>query len=1171
MERFNGCRKKVLFVLSGLMAAVMVVVTFCSHMVPVTVMEKVQEVNVSKDKYKGDEMFLDKKPQFRTKAKFKILEIVPYRGMAEMGYAIDGEEPADIRQMDYEYYNNQFRQNIHHSTNIVNWITEDGKPENTGHLENQNAFIKTTLKAALKLSNSEVKSYIDNHSVDVVVVEPKQINAHPELIDQADFITVHDDFAKQPNDYFKRFIHVFETYGYEAACKTLKKKYDGCQSNELPKFNYGATDDLSMDVIKKLFCYGLIDEQPLALPGHVVKPESVSTNTNLMKLGYAVSVARALQDMGEMNIQDVYHNLFEVNHKDSWDFWEFKPMVEYLCPNRTPNERDEIVNKVRGNYDNTVDNEFVGSYTSTTVFAYAHGAGVQSSFISKMAQSDSYDKSIQTSAEEDWCKEVGNDTRDASICIYNGLRPTMRVLDIEPDDKFNLSTLDVKAWIPEDIKIKVEVVPMTMSEFVGIVNDLNSDYDMIYFGKNVNRMNGGKIYYKAQDAFSESLYDLQGEGATGPNFLYSGNDITERMVKKVEAFMNANYPVLYDPDLIEGSKVNVDTNIYKFLLKHHSNMYEVIDGKHLGGSGNKFVNKANLVLNKPKIYHTLNSLIDEYYTGTTQSVGAGGLAGLEFNTRFGSGSYKANLYVDGDHNGVFNEWVRDGSGYRLDSNYEKPIWSANFNAGTSVTVSSCTIPQAAMLGVVSYKLEVVKLDGSGNPTGVRSNVTGNIMVTHPQKEIRVLQLSDLTKYPEMDLSGSSKAATEFKKFADSSYVTNRFHIVVDAKDITKSLDEVDFMKYDVIILGFINPGKKLASADGILNKLTIAASKGKGVIFTQDAITQFNDTSSDSHYGANVNYRARRLLGLDRFEAFSSGNASAIDEEMAFTYNVLNLYSSRKYFSGMATEVQYTNALERVNEAKVERYPYVIGTDPTGFNATSGIYQTDVEQKSKSELDGVCYFCLSGKNSIGDNFTVSPRDIRNNYYLWRNDSVFYSGVSRVSFNGAYDNEVKLFVNTIISAFGLERSVNIDVTNLSQVDDFAHGKSYIMYADIDRAEKDDVIEKGHQPVKFNLSLKGFAGANIEISFYQADSDGNKQSGPIPLYHDGNKFAITGSGTKETKFTVQEGKEYIFNYPYKYLLQGANENILIEAKATKGGKEADDAALVKVLRRAMFDLD
>jgi hypothetical protein len=320
-----------------------------------------------------------------------------------------------------------------------------------------------------------------------------------------------------------------------------------------------------------------------------------------------------------------------------------------------------------------------------------------------------------------------------------------------------------------------------------------------------------------------------------------------------------------------------------------------------------------------------------------------------------------------------------------------------------------------------------------------------------------------------------------------------------------------------------------------------------------------------------MNYKVRSLLGLDRYGAFKEGEAVADSMKMAFTYSVISKFSNSKYFNGLSSDIESTNAISRINEAKVARYPYVIEMDAAkktrGFHAKSGIYQTDVEQKGMPAVNGVAYFCLDGDGS-NNPYSVSPRDVRNNYYLWRNDSVFYSGISAESFNGNYDNEVKLFVNTIISAYGLVRSVDLNVTNLHEVNDFAGGKAYILYGDVD-FKADKVL--GKKDVEFNLTTSGMSSPVLKLSFYSADGDGNIVSGPLEMYKNNKRFLDDDSALEEKEFCVSTEVDYIYEYPFKYLNEGSNVNIIMKVTATEKGKTITDSVLIKALRRSMFDLD
>lgn len=1176
VDKMKQNRKRIYTAIAMLLILAIVFLTILTTLVihngsPLTIRQTTQEktTKIASD-YEADKIYLPgETPKFRTSARFKILEIVPYRGMAEIGYGIAGEEPVDITKISKQDFNNDLFQVLHTSTEILEWVGSDAE----GYLVNKNLFIKSTLKEGLELNDSQVQSLIENNSVDVLVVEAEALNANPSLIEQADYIYIHNNFYNgNGNVYFTRLMRLYETYSYEALINPSMTKYTN--TGMLPEFsgNGNPTTDLALQVVAKLFYYAVIDKMPLTFSGYTAKEEANGT-TNNQKLGYAITLAEILDTLGVKSASDTYYELFVAEHDDSWSFWNIKTMINYLLPATTNSERDNLVATIQNAFSSAVDNDFVGDYTYTTTCALAHGSGQECSVLSKLGSSDSYAGKVTVSDEEDWCKDVNNNTRDIAINIRNSLKPTFHLLEIQPDNKFSLDTSKVSKWIPKRTRVKIQITQMTMSEFLGIIADLNSEFDMIYFGNNVNRMVGHQYYYTGVVAASSTLSSAQGEQVTGSNFLYSGNDISSLMVEKVKAFLNAGFPVAYESVLNDERRMAVDTNMYQFIHTHASMMYQVIDATTIsGGSTDGYLDATDIELGKPELFHTLGSGIEEYEEGTTVSIGQGGLNNLEFNTKYGSGTYRAYLYVDQDHNGIFNQWNCTGGSYSLHTDYEMPIWQATFQGSQKVNVSGATIPVAAMLGTVHWKLEVVKLNG-GALTGIRTNITGHLKCNHANETITVLQLADLTSYPEMDFTSGSNEATSFRKKANSSIVSSNFTIQVTAKDLFScDMSELNLLNYDVIIVGFVNPNKKLVDADTLLNKLSIAATKGKGIIFTQDSLTYFNDTTDPDHWGTNSNHRIRTLLGMDRYRAYSSGSTTVNASEMTFTYNVLNQYSSDKYFSGLHNDIPVTDYVKRINDAKIARYPYVIKVDASGFSTKSGVYQVDADQTDLPVQNGVGYFCLSdGPSEL--NYSVSPNDIRNNYYLWRNDTVFYSGVTRDSFSGNgssldHETEVELFINTIISSFGLERSVNLEVTNLHQLSDYAYGKQYILYGDFDFDEENI---SGSKEAQFHLSVVGMDHPTVEIRFYLADSDGNIISDALVMTRSGNTFETSSDGNGTDSFQVAEDTDYSFLYPYSFLANGANENIVIEATAREAGKTTTDFVLIKAIRRSMFDLD
>ena len=182
-------------------------------------------------------------------------------------------------------------------------------------------------------------------------------------------------------------------------------------------------------------------------------------------------------------------------------------------------------------------------------------------------------------------------------------KTSVTILEVQPSNSFTLENTikkDVTSWIRyfnlEPINSKgdlnkyenynINIVSMNSSEFIGKIEDLNTVYDMIYFGldtRQLNTKNGqtvyndsrmnGKIYTHVGDVVKAST-DLLGllehdyingnklklkdksffwEDSRGKytetvigNQRYSGNDITKVKYNDLINYVEGNYPVLFE-------------------------------------------------------------------------------------------------------------------------------------------------------------------------------------------------------------------------------------------------------------------------------------------------------------------------------------------------------------------------------------------------------------------------------------------------------------------------------------------------------------------------------------------------------------------------------------------------------------------------------------------------
>lgn len=183
----------------------------------------------------------------------------------------------------------------------------------------------------------------------------------------------------------------------------------------------------------------------------------------------------------------------------------------------------------------------------------------------------------------------------------------------------------------------IELTRMSVAEFIGHIEDLNSDYDVIYIGMNtqlLNVLNGdtvyidqnmnGMVYTSIGDrrriwpvlASYESLI-TSGTDDDEHSERYSGNDINDEFVKKLTQFVDAGYPIILDDGFFvdasatkDSRKINtkhVDTvsYMYQFVnnVKDRRSVYSVSDvyNENTSSASDESFFNWLLKLNKPEI------------------------------------------------------------------------------------------------------------------------------------------------------------------------------------------------------------------------------------------------------------------------------------------------------------------------------------------------------------------------------------------------------------------------------------------------------------------------------------------------------------------------------------------------------------------------------------------
>lgn len=213
--------------------------------------------------------------------------------------------------------------------------------------------------------------------------------------------------------------------------------------------------------------------------------------------------------------------------------------------------------------------------------------------------------------------------------ILNGYtyKKTMRILEVEPTNSFIYPGDDyldkddswieyyraLLPWMKGDFKEmakegKLEIVTMPSWEFIGKIEDLNAEYDMIVFGPKQNAANGsegyndpkmnGLIYSNIGDLVLKNSSGSRSRVSNGAGYRsdseamrYSGNDLTEKKYEEVKRFLAGGKPVVVDSVFFVKDGSGISTNqVNETTVDASSYVYKLFEIAGTEEGSNLFVN-----------------------------------------------------------------------------------------------------------------------------------------------------------------------------------------------------------------------------------------------------------------------------------------------------------------------------------------------------------------------------------------------------------------------------------------------------------------------------------------------------------------------------------------------------------------------------------------------------
>ncbi|MDD3414415.1 MAG: DUF5057 domain-containing protein [Lachnospiraceae bacterium] len=557
---------------------------------------------------------------------------------------------------------------------------------------------------------------------------------------------------------------------------------------------------------------------------------------------------------------------------------------------------------------------------------------------------------------------------------------------------------------------------------------------------------------------------------------YSGNDITEEKTNDLKEYLQAGYPVIFAQNFYNSTSSGIsvytktsDTTISGY-IDNSSNMYQLAnfaltyikEGRNAmrfeSGSGvNHDILKFYLDLAKPDIDFdseksgVITDDAGNQYVSYYFQVNNKGITNKK-------STFHMNLYIDVNADGRFSEktekvsdntiTIKDSAGNVADID----SLSAGVKYHLTRPISS------GYRGVITWKLEASDHDKNMR----RDSQSGYYKVMSPEKiKINALQINT-TPHRNYNTTWNMEESLKdpnslLRKYAKDDLDIKNYDIsikTIRSDDFSSLYDagQINIYDYDMLIMGFADyyeAPKSTAAMDEIKKYIQ----SGRSVLFTHDTTSFYNDYSDSEVWGVLFNKKIREVVGLDRYgasgdtsfvkeKAFkpNSGRGIEVKQTQGYSnqilenkwkqsnytnnytyYRNLNYYKNSLSFTSI--DLRDSNSICQINSGQITDYPYKISTESSPYinniaTTHAQYYQLDLagDFDKDNENDIVVWYTINSPQGKNTFYKYSLNDVRNNYYIYNRGNVTYSGAGHSNMENNNDNEVKLFVNTLVSSY-----------------------------------------------------------------------------------------------------------------------------------------------------------
>lgn len=353
----------------------------------------------------------------------------------------------------------------------------------------------------------------------------------------------------------------------------------------------------------------------------------------------------------------------------------------------------------------------------------------------------------------------------------------INVLEIEPATaNKNLSESTVKKWmgLVQDTdayrNTKVNITCMPITEFIGIIDDLNVAYDLVYIGDSTDGLNydsnakttkyndsnmNGLLYSHVGDYVYETVnlsgllstdYDDNKKYYAETLHRFSGNDLTVEKYNALLEYVDAYYPVVVADSLVSDTqqkvtavnagKIDNSSYLYEFLQfgfgltgdkKAKDNVFRVGSLTNSSGTVNSLfvfsINKPKIELLNFEVLNTKDYVLKA--TSNLQEVKNENIRVLSKNNdgiyqltyRFqiantgaasGNSSYRCRVFLDANADGKFSETNEELSNLTITTDDGTIVDASKLQVGVTYTISRTL--SDSYNGCVTWQVKVEQND-----------------------------------------------------------------------------------------------------------------------------------------------------------------------------------------------------------------------------------------------------------------------------------------------------------------------------------------------------------------------------------------------------------------------------------------------------------------------------